>query len=1624
MTAEAVAGSLDLARSGRKEIQRQREEDVLLKVLPLLNDGLSIHDCSEMIIACFTVAVILASKSQLADKVLDSIMEAVAGALETDTINAGLICLSILTQKKSDQSVTRRISAKLAKVNDLETRLQSLRKAYDVETFTLALIRSALLDMRAKEQSERLTFVERLLFADLMDPTKVAVALRALLTLLGSAVEDAVSTALRESVADLLRKLNDSDKFTSLLANVVRQSGLKAAIVEAGLRVMINEPEIIPVEVDEMDVDLRTSGRAQSPFPRALEHVPQRTVDEHSFLSHSPSHLFGPLLEAFTLAAQSKEATQSFAQLPLWRSSTGPDKPLFASFFIRIFSGPYPIQVRHSALSSLGKWLSELSDFDSQAILPYVLLQLADPVQIIRQAASEVMLALDQAFPSGFVAGEVFMQWGLTELYSSGKNDQPLTFLPTKEVSKIIQRAVVPALEECVLDPTQIKRILQTALKPGSSNTRVNAKTESTELKKYLRQNFFRLLLMHLSSTPLYSVKTGVLDLLTNVDKVGGIQKRKELMPLLLHWASLTPEEVENLASNEHLDAKGVSATICGIISPTENDAVDILLDFTSSINPRRSDFMSAVSERIQHIWLQLKTDRQIATADSLLRLTFHDQAKRSDRSQIGRHVFQSVDLSTDVLIHLLDSVRTSINAASEHSPVSKKRRNNENQAVVVNRSPSEAKLANVREVTFVLELVDNLNPERRPELLSSLFHILAALHQLKVRHHADLSYLLSLSLSSLLGIVRNATLHLSKVDLLAVRVDVVIDCMRTTQSPQVQNTSLLLIAAVASIAPERVLDSIMPVFTFIGTDMLGKDDEYSSYVVDQIMDQIIPPLIQSLRSRGRDLVTETSDLMSILTVAYEHIPPQRRFRLFKKLVSNLDDEIFLSVLISSLAQRYADRADVVSFIISLINTFEMEIQLKTCANILVFVEDALASQSGHQKTVAGSDDARDNTSPTLVLSLLRILDEILTVSNITSKIARSNQSTKSEMEGLMPMWKDLLDKTIIMVQTPDLDDVLRRAAKMVLSSLLSLIPMVSFIDIAEHFVDAGPDIARRRVLRQLEDRLRGRVERSAAVQTKALTFLEKLLRLLNGSEDGISKHAAIACVDRICELYGRKDVTTVVQAARVISGDSCLGSSDTKINILVLLCLSSATELVKDAIVPIVPQMMPKVFKLLQTSLEEGSEDSKLHDAAFTLTSALLAHVPFIVSDEYLDQILVLSAESSNSPLNAESNEIRGQALQLIDKNIALANIIGSLRRTCATTVENDVPAVLQALSLLAGSVKASPKSVVVKNAEKIAALLLQVFDLRRVQFTNRTEDSYTDDDVSEIEKTINSVTIEIIYKLNDSTFRPMFLQMVDWATVCPDVKSSNLSKAQKLRQTTLFNFLAHFFNTLKSIVTSYATHIVEPAVTVLKEICTTSLSLSASAASLSSKPKSHRHPSSPVDQDALPLYLTTLAALHAALRHDHDAHFSIPSHFTPLAESLVVQLHLASHPTYNPHIRSAVIPTIVALATAVVDTHEHLKKINSLICGLRRAEDAKVRLGSVWVHLALAGAEQDRVGGAGEEELGIAVEWCGTVLSVGEGMVYVNEMLEDEDEEVESGVRRLVRRVRECVGEEGIFE
>ncbi|NJR31259.1 hypothetical protein HC762_00465, partial [bacterium] len=362
-------------------------------------------------------------------------------------------------------------------------------------------------------------------------------------------------------------------------------------------------------------------------------------------------------------------------------------------------------------------------------------------------------------------------------------------------------------------------------------------------------------------------------------------------MPLLTDWANLQYGDVERLASLDGLDLKDMSLSLCGIVTSTDHNALETLLELVFSVDSKRSDFIPAATQRLQTLWPETKTDQQTAASDRLLSLMFNDQANKAERSRTGRQLFESLYLSTGVLVHLVDGIQISMDTAREQLHPNKRRRTNENHSVT---PLSAARLSDLRKLTLILELVDNSNPERRPELLSGLFHVLAALHQFKSQDHSELSYLLSLTLGSLLGIIREAAPDHSEVDLSPVRLDVIIDCMRVTTSSQVQNNALLLIAGITSLDPQRVLDSIMPVFTFMGRKVLSKDDEYSNYVVDQTMDKVLPALVESLRTRGEDLIPETSRLISTFTAAYEHIPSHRRLRLFRRLISNLGDETFL----------------------------------------------------------------------------------------------------------------------------------------------------------------------------------------------------------------------------------------------------------------------------------------------------------------------------------------------------------------------------------------------------------------------------------------------------------------------------------------------------------------------------------------------------------------------------------------------------------------------------------------------------------------------------------------------------------------------------------------------------------
>ena len=87
-------------------------------------------------------------------------------------------------------------------------------------------------------------------------------------------------------------------------------------------------------------------------------------------------------------------------------------------------------------------------------------------------------------------------------------------------------------------------------------------------------------------------------------------------------------------------------------------------------------------------------------------------------------------------------------------------------------------------------------------------------------------------------------------------------------------------------------------------------------------------------------------------------------------------------------------------------------------------------------------------------------------------------------------------------------------------------------------------------------------------------------------------------------------------------------------------------------------------------------------------------------------------------------------------------------------------------------------------------------MFDLRRLQLSPLTGYRYDTSEIRLVEDIVNESAISMVYKLNDTTFRPIFSQMLEWTTI-PMLKKD--IKARINRQITWYTFLLKFFSTLK---------------------------------------------------------------------------------------------------------------------------------------------------------------------------------------------------------------------------------
>ena len=862
ITSEAVAAMLDQNHSARLEVQKQNQIDIVLFLLPILNSGLSLDNVPDLRVGCYMILTILASKASLDDGVLSLMMEAVTREW-SQTSHAGLICLGVLAEQQRTPGLPRKVFRAIITLECLEDDLMTLNKHYKIDKLILGVALGIVSGLTKARDTSGLRLLKTLMEANLMSNASMEAVIKSVIS--GAQITAPNSNPrfdVPESLADLVLRLCDSKAIGAVIRSIIREPNFEMGPLEPRLQRITHGKESTPEQpIEDLDMEDADEQMITDEFEALTSRIPTRTAYEISFLSHSDSYVYGSLAHAFLSIHMSPINVEKFSSLPVLRKSLGMTEPFFFSFFVRIWCGQGPAKARTAAIRTVVEYVRKESlAADVQMLLPYILYALADSSSSVRRAAADLVLSLAPAY--GKIADKQNKNadhsiLGQRQIYGQGVETQAVTWLSNKEAARVILDLMVPGLEDCVLDDSHVSQLISDNLHGLKHRKGSNPKEKG--LKRSLRLALLSSICTHVVNTPLYAVKSRLLQMLNRVPKVGSTSRTKFLLPLLSNTMIQGQHVFERICHNEQLVMSQLLDRIAGIVTPGDREGIQTLKFIIEPLNNLNFPSLGvAALHRLHTMWTSIEMDLQSSLAKALFESALGmTEAEPNDSQKAGAmETLRVLPLSTVILQSFMNNLPSISSALQDKPPLSKRMRTSHGHSNGTGALDERSLGTTIQQIMFVLELIVDARTEQHPELLGGLFQIMCDLQRSQSHPVIAIGYLQNLAIEGMLAIVRRADVRTRqyydskdptinadfgqaptglKIHYASVRSDILIDCIMTTKYPQVRNSALLLVSALANITPELILHSIMPIFTFMGANVLRQDDDFSAYVVKQV---------------------------------------------------------------------------------------------------------------------------------------------------------------------------------------------------------------------------------------------------------------------------------------------------------------------------------------------------------------------------------------------------------------------------------------------------------------------------------------------------------------------------------------------------------------------------------------------------------------------------------------------------------------------------------------------------------------------------------------------------------------------------------------------------------------------
>ncbi|NXK24135.1 HEAT1 protein, partial [Arenaria interpres] len=951
-------------------------------------------------------------------------------------------------------------------------------------------------------------------------------------------------------------------------------------------------------------------------------------------------------------------------------------------------------------------------------------------------------------------------------------------------------------------------------------------------------------------------------------------------------------------------------------------------------------------------------------------------------------------------------------------------------------RKPQDAELApetshfSWQRVMLILELLQHKKKLRRPQaLVPTLFNLLSRCLEPLASEEENMEYTKQLILSCLLNICQKLSSEGSKIpaDILdkeKFNVEVIVQCIRISKMPQTHHHALLLLGAVAGMFPDKVLHNIMPIFTFMGANVLRLDDTYTFQVINKTVQMVIPALIQAedsdLSESSGSVEEVVIKIVRVFVDALPHVPEHRRLPILAQLITTVGGDKFLWVLLVLLFEQYVTKTvtatsstdkDAVleadtEFWISICCEFNVQSQFESMMKIIQYLtglpenkEDdpgpkksrtcktKLKNQDGQLFNVESHSDKQLRHFKFLSVSFM---SQLLSSQCFVKKIVECE-----ETEELQKLEQRLLEEVLHYINTVassvegNVDKptakfwrVLLNKSYDMLDKVNALLPTETFIPVIRGLMTNQLPSVRRKAMELLNNKVQQRTKWQKSQILQLLELVPELIAIVQckrkeeEEEQAINRQTALFSLKLLCKGFGTENPLPFVPVLK--TAIDLISSEKEEKNVMgsALLCIAEVTCTLKAQAIPQLPRLMPALLKTLKNKKELVSNEIYLL-SAITALLKVAETLPHFLSPYLLDCLLqVVRLEKIVVEFGPSSQiSLRVTSLKTILATRLAPRILLPAVTKCYSEVANTRKNCLGPLmNILKEHIVCMEKEHLTSHQSELTAFFMRALDFR-------TE--HAEDDLEEVGKTeayIIDCLISMVMKLSEASFRPLFFKLFDW---------SKTESTLKDRLLTFHRIADCIADKLKGLFTLFAGHLVKPFAETLNQV------------NISKTDEAFFDSENSTEKSCLLLQFT-MDCLHKLFLFDTQKFLSKERAET-LMMPLVDQLEnmLGGDEKFQERVTAHLIPCIAQFSVAMADD-SLWKPLNYQILLKMRHSSAKVRFAALLALVEVAQKLKENY-----------------LVLLPESIPFLAELMEDECEEVEQQCQKTIHQLEVILGE-----